>query len=488
MRAIRRVGGGNGSRSSCSANLLDVVVVDVAVAAGPDEVADLEPGLLRDHVRQQRVGGDVERDAEEQVGAALVELARQPAVGDVELEQRVTRRERHVGDVGRVPRRDDEAARVGVARGSASIDARRSGRSSRPTGSATTATARRRPDRARRSASAHSSQIVTPFSCSQRDVRLAAQEPQQLVGDRLQVHALGRDQREALRQVEAQLPAEHAARARAGAIGLDGAVLEHVAQQVFVRGRDRLGHRLDGITPPPTTDRGGRVFVTAGSSHNPHPTRIQPQAVSLGCCDPRQRAHRPRCPAGGDGRRRRLRAVAAGPTAPAHPPRSRASRPVWAPNRSAQTATLLQFSTELCVALSRRAPHPRGRSPTLTTGVRHLDVDLTHRPDIAKHFHVLQTPTTLVLDGDGVVQTRFGGVPEPRRARTRTQPPDRRDRECLIERMPPASRAASTRAVRASPPASPRCCCSSTCSSVSPRRSARPSPSAPPTRRSCCWS
>ncbi len=41
----------------------------------------------------------------------------------------------------------------------------------------------------------------------------------------------------------------------------------------------------------------------------------------------------------------------------------------------------------------------------------HLDIDVTHRPDIAKHFHVLQTPTTLVLDADGVVQTRFGGVP-----------------------------------------------------------------------------
>ena len=44
-------------------------------------------------------------------------------------------------------------------------------------------------------------------------------------------------------------------------------------------------------------------------------------------------------------------------------------------------------------------------------GVLHLDVDLTHRPDIAKHFHVLQTPTTLILDRHGVVQTRFGGTP-----------------------------------------------------------------------------
>jgi thiol-disulfide isomerase/thioredoxin len=75
-----------------------------------------------------------------------------------------------------------------------------------------------------------------------------------------------------------------------------------------------------------------------------------------------------------------------------------------------EVATLLQFSTEMCA----RCP---GVHRTLAgiadahPGVRHLDVDLTHRPDIAKHFHVLQTPTTLVLDGQGVIQTRFGGTP-----------------------------------------------------------------------------
>ena len=75
-----------------------------------------------------------------------------------------------------------------------------------------------------------------------------------------------------------------------------------------------------------------------------------------------------------------------------------------------QTATLLQFSTELC----SRCP---GVHRTLAAvadarvGVRHLDIDVTHRPDIAKHFHILQTPTTLILDADGAVQTRFGGVP-----------------------------------------------------------------------------
>lgn len=75
-----------------------------------------------------------------------------------------------------------------------------------------------------------------------------------------------------------------------------------------------------------------------------------------------------------------------------------------------QTATLLQFSTELC----SRCP---GVHRTLAAvadrheGVQHLDIDVTHRPDIAKHFHIMQTPTTIVLDREGVVQTRFGGVP-----------------------------------------------------------------------------
>ena len=75
-----------------------------------------------------------------------------------------------------------------------------------------------------------------------------------------------------------------------------------------------------------------------------------------------------------------------------------------------QTATLLQFSTEMCA----RCPGVHRILSSIADaheGVIHLDVDLTHRPDIARHFHVLQTPTTLVLDGGGTVQTRFGGAP-----------------------------------------------------------------------------
>lgn len=75
-----------------------------------------------------------------------------------------------------------------------------------------------------------------------------------------------------------------------------------------------------------------------------------------------------------------------------------------------ENATLLQFSTELCArcpGVHRTLGSIAGAHP----GVLHLDVDLTHRPDIAKHFQVLQTPTTLILDRRGVVRTRFGGTP-----------------------------------------------------------------------------
>jgi len=79
-------------------------------------------------------------------------------------------------------------------------------------------------------------------------------------------------------------------------------------------------------------------------------------------------------------------------------------------------ATLLQFSTEFC----SRCPGTRRLLGVLTQkssdypdrqAVAHVDVDLTHRPDLARQFNILQTPTTLILDSDGVVTMRIGGAP-----------------------------------------------------------------------------
>ena len=78
------------------------------------------------------------------------------------------------------------------------------------------------------------------------DIGVAAQEPQQFIDDRFQMHLFGGDQREARRQVVAELMAEQAAGAGSGAIGLVRALLENQAQQVLVRGRDRHVGQLTG--------------------------------------------------------------------------------------------------------------------------------------------------------------------------------------------------------------------------------------------------
>jgi thiol-disulfide isomerase/thioredoxin len=75
-------------------------------------------------------------------------------------------------------------------------------------------------------------------------------------------------------------------------------------------------------------------------------------------------------------------------------------------------ATLLQFSTEYCT----KCPATRAylqRVAAEHDGVRHVDVDLTNRADLANEFNVLQTPTTLVLDEHGVIAARIGGSPRP---------------------------------------------------------------------------
>jgi thiol-disulfide isomerase/thioredoxin len=73
-------------------------------------------------------------------------------------------------------------------------------------------------------------------------------------------------------------------------------------------------------------------------------------------------------------------------------------------------ATLVQFSTEYC---SGCRPTARQLSAVAGDydGVRHVEIDLTHRADLAARFAVLQTPTTLILGADGALTARIGGVP-----------------------------------------------------------------------------
>lgn len=78
-----------------------------------------------------------------------------------------------------------------------------------------------------------------------------------------------------------------------------------------------------------------------------------------------------------------------------------------------ERATLLQFSTEFCA----RCPAARVLLAQIASehlGVSHLDVDLTHRADLARRFDILQTPTTFILDATGLVRARVGGAPHSR--------------------------------------------------------------------------
>ncbi|MEN9752970.1 MAG: hypothetical protein RL670_661 [Actinomycetota bacterium] len=79
--------------------------------------------------------------------------------------------------------------------------------------------------------------------------------------------------------------------------------------------------------------------------------------------------------------------------------------------RFGKKATLLQFSTEVCSQCKSTARLYQTLE-SKHSELLHLEVDVTHRLDLAAHFGVLQTPTTLVLDAAGRVLARVGGVPK----------------------------------------------------------------------------
>ncbi|QWF80902.1 TlpA family protein disulfide reductase [Amycolatopsis sp. CA-230715] len=76
-----------------------------------------------------------------------------------------------------------------------------------------------------------------------------------------------------------------------------------------------------------------------------------------------------------------------------------------------ERVTLLQISTTFCAPCR----HARAVLSTLadgTDGLRHVDFDVTQRPEVAQQLGVLRTPTTLALGPGGHELLRVGGVPK----------------------------------------------------------------------------
>ncbi|WP_425548746.1 TlpA family protein disulfide reductase [Amycolatopsis ultiminotia] len=73
--------------------------------------------------------------------------------------------------------------------------------------------------------------------------------------------------------------------------------------------------------------------------------------------------------------------------------------------------TLVQISTTFCAPCR----HTRALLSALadkTTGLHHVDLDVTDRPEVAKALSVLRTPTTLALTPDGREILRVSGLPK----------------------------------------------------------------------------
>lgn len=81
-----------------------------------------------------------------------------------------------------------------------------------------------------------------------------------------------------------------------------------------------------------------------------------------------------------------------------------------------QAGTIVQFSTDFC----SRCPGVRrllAQQTAATDGLEFLHVDLTHDPQLAARFGVLQTPTILFIEADGRPSTRLSGQIEHQRIR-----------------------------------------------------------------------
>lgn len=73
--------------------------------------------------------------------------------------------------------------------------------------------------------------------------------------------------------------------------------------------------------------------------------------------------------------------------------------------------TFLQFSSQYCTFCPQTA-RLISQLEEVDHDVRHIEVDITERLDLANKYNVLQTPTTLVLDRKGNIKSRIAGAPK----------------------------------------------------------------------------
>ena len=73
-------------------------------------------------------------------------------------------------------------------------------------------------------------------------------------------------------------------------------------------------------------------------------------------------------------------------------------------------ATLVQFSSAFC-APCRTTRGVLASVVDEAPGVSHVEIDAEHHLALVRELGILRTPTTLILDGDGLEIARASGVP-----------------------------------------------------------------------------
>ena len=227
-----------------------MILVQVQVTVGVHKLAGLVAADLCHHHEQQRIAGNVEGHAEEQIAAALVELQAQAMLlalllrgNHAELEQAVARGQRHAVHFGHIPCAYQMPAAPGIILQSVN-----------QLGNLVNAAALAiRPGAPL--AAVHGPQVAILIGPLIPDahasllqpahIGTAFQKPEKLVNDRAQMQFLGREAREALAQITANLPTEHADSARAGPVFPAHPVGEHIIKQCQILMHSRIGLTID---------------------------------------------------------------------------------------------------------------------------------------------------------------------------------------------------------------------------------------------------
>jgi thiol-disulfide isomerase/thioredoxin len=82
----------------------------------------------------------------------------------------------------------------------------------------------------------------------------------------------------------------------------------------------------------------------------------------------------------------------------------------WA-DQLGERATLVQFSSAFC-APCRTTRKVLASVAEAVPGVNHVEIDAEHHLELVRRLGIFRTPTTLILDPDGVERLRASGIPK----------------------------------------------------------------------------